>query len=41
VSHDAGTAEVVGEEWMARYKPFNLKQDKFIALSDADTIWRP
>jgi hypothetical protein len=29
---------VVGEEWMARYKPYNLKQDKFIALSYADQM---
>jgi hypothetical protein len=29
---------VDGEEWMARYKPCNLKQDKFIALSYADQI---
>jgi hypothetical protein len=29
---------VVGEEWMARYKPYNLKQDKWVPLSYADQI---
>jgi hypothetical protein len=38
VSPDARTAEVVGEGWMARYKPYNLKQDKWIPLSYADQM---
>ena len=32
------TAEVDGEGRMARYKPYNLKQDKMIPLSYADQI---
>jgi hypothetical protein len=38
VSPDARTAEGVGEEWMARYKPYNQKQGKWIPLSYADQI---